>query len=133
MTRPLTQPEKLIFGEDADVHPVTDLPLQRGYGAADADKQAVDWHLSVFQQQRDQTTSKIADLDRAIAANGNNAGHVEFLRRQRNALSVELERLDKWIHDVRIGLLASGAIERVRGQAFADEMHAALLHDEASA
>jgi hypothetical protein len=126
MTRPLTQPEKLIFGEDAEVHSITDLPLQRGHGAASPDEQAVGWHLDVLKHQRAETASRIGDLDRAIEATNGNAAQLEFLQRHRIGAGLNLEQLNKRIRDVEVGLLASGAIERVRDQAFADEMRARL-------
>jgi hypothetical protein len=52
MTRPLTVDESRTFGADASIHPITNLPLERGHGALPPREQAFRQHLW-FIERRD--------------------------------------------------------------------------------
>ena len=47
--------ERLVFGQDAQLHPITHLPIERGSGALSPDDQAMRVHLPYIAQTQGPT------------------------------------------------------------------------------
>lgn len=69
----LSLPEAIVFGDDAKLHPITNLPLEQGVGALSPRLQAYRMHLPLIEQRDGKEAAaamrkRLEDADKFVAA-----------------------------------------------------------------